>query len=412
MKKVRKPRIAHIATIDMSLHYLLLNQLRILKQVGYEVVGISASGPEVPSIEAAGIRHISVEMTRSPFTPLLDLRALWQLYYVISQGRFDIVHTHTPKAGLLGRCAAKLAGVPVVVHTSHGLIFHERSPWYSRRFFIAIEKLAAWCSDLILSVNEEDVITVIKEGICDFSKIKVLSNGGIGIDLERFDPASVSQADIAARRREVKLSDENRVVGFVGRLVEDKGLLELFEAIHIVQNRMPKVRLLVIGPVDTEKPDAVTPDVVEEYGIADVCRFLGLRQDLPELYSLMDVFVLPSHREGFPVVPMEASAMGIPCVLTDVRGCREVVEHGQNGLLVPFGDVDALADAIYELLTDDERAQQMGKKARCIAMERFDEQKVFEKVEAEYARLLHAKDLPVPEPTERSFPDCENKHDL
>ena len=405
-------KIAHITTVDMSLRYLLLNQLCDLKQAGYEVVGISSSGPEVPSIEAAGIRHISVEMTRSSFTPLLDLRALWQLYRVISREKFTIVHTHTPKAGLLGRCAAKLAAVPVVVHTNHGFIFHKRSPWYFRRIFVAFEKIAALCSDLILSVNEEDIKTAIDEDICDSSKIRPLGKGGIGIDLTRFDPSRVSQMDIATRMREVKLSDQNKVVGFVGRLVREKGLLELFEAIRIVRNQVPDVRLLVVGPVDTEKPDAVTPDAAKEYDIADICRFLGLRHDLPELYSLMDVVVLPSHREGFPVVPMEAAAMGVPCIVTDVRGCREVIEHGRNGLIVPCGNACALAGAISELLTHQERAQQMGKEARRMATKRFNEKIVFENVRTEYAKLLHTKGALVPEPSASLSLDRDNEHDL
>jgi len=389
-------KVAHITTIDMSLRYLLLNQLRSLQQAGYEVVGISSPGLEVPAIEAAGIQHISVIMTRNPFTPLQDLRALWQLYRVFRRERFTIVHTHTPKAGILGRWAAKLAKVPVIVHTSHGFVFHENSPWLWRRFFVVLEKIAAYCSDLIFSVNHEDIETAIREGICNPDKIVPLGNGGIGIDITLFDPDRFPPDHIARKRLEVGLPNGASVVGFVGRLVQEKGLLELFAAARIVREQVPDVRLLIVGPVDTEKSDALTPDTAQDYGIADICHFLGMRQDMPELYALMDVFVLPSHREGFPRAPMEASAMKVPCVVTNIRGCREAVEHGRNGLLVPLGDVQALADAIIELLTDREKARRMGEEGRRMALERFDERLVFEKVKAEYARLLREKGLPVP----------------
>jgi glycosyltransferase involved in cell wall biosynthesis len=387
-------KVAHITTIDMSLHYLLLNQLRSIQQAGYKVVGISSSGSEVSTLETAGIRHIPVSMTRN-VTPVADLISLWHLYLVFRREKFTIVHTHTAKPGLLGQMAARMAGIPIVVNTLHGFYFHDHMTPALRRFYITLEKIAARCSDVILSQNREDIETAIHEGICPPEKIKHLGNG---IDVQRFNPARFTPQDIARKRLELGLPNGASVVGFVGRLVREKGLLELFAAARIVRERVPEVHFLIVGPVDKEKPDALTPDSAQEYGIADICHFLGMRQDMPELYALMDVFVLPSHREGFPRAPMEASAMKVPCVVTNIRGCREAVEHGRNGLLVPLGHVRALADAIVELLTNREKARRMGEEGRRMALERFDERLVFEKVKAEYARLLREKRLPVPEP--------------
>jgi glycosyltransferase involved in cell wall biosynthesis len=391
-------RVAHITTVDLSLHYLLLGQLRSIQEAGYEVIGISSPGAEVPAIEAAGIRHIPIPMTRRAFTPLADLGSLWRLYRIIRRQQFTIVHTHTPKAGLLGRWAAKLAGTPIIVHTSHGLVFDSRSPRMWRGFFIVMERLAARCSDLIFSVNHEDIATAIREGICEPKKIMALGDGGIGVDTVLFSRGRFSTDDIARKRAEVGLPDQAPVVGFVGRLVREKGLLELFEAARIVRGRVPEVHLLVIGPADADKPDALSPESARAYGIDDICHFLGLRQDMPELYALMDVLVQPSHREGFGRVLAEGAAMEVPAVATDIRGCREAVAHGRNGLLVPLGDVQALADAVVELLTDREKARLMGAEGRRMALERFDERLVFEKVKAEYARLLREKGIPVPEP--------------
>jgi glycosyltransferase involved in cell wall biosynthesis len=374
----------------MSIRYLLLNQLQSISAEGYKVVGMSTAGPDVATIEAAGIRHIAVPMTRS-FTPLADLVSLWRLYRVMRRERFTIVHTHNPKPGLIGQSAARLARVPIVINTLHGFYFHDHTPPFWRRFYIFTEKIAAWCSDVILSQNQEDMVTAVQEGICPTEKIKHLGNG---IDVERFHRARIQPEALAQKRQELHLTAERPVVGFVGRLVAEKGILELLEAARLVLAQLPGLQFLIIGPIDKEKPDHLTPAVAEAYGVADACIFAGMRQDMPELYALMDLFVLPSHREGFPRSPMEASAMGVPCIVTDIRGCREAVEHEENGLLVPRQAPEALAQAIIALLTDREMARGMGERGRQMAEERFDERLVFAKVKGEYARLLREKGLP------------------
>lgn len=391
-------KVAHVATTVMSLRYLLLRHLVSLQQAGYEVVGVSSPGPDIPSIEAVGIRHIAVPMSRSAMTPLADLRALYWLYRTMRRERFTIVHTHTPKAGLLGRWAAKLARVPVIVHTNHGFIFHEGSNTYWRALIAFLERLAASCCDLILSVNHEDIETATRMGICNSAKLMPLGNGGMGVDVGLFDPSRFSAADLVNKRRELGLPSDAKVVGFVGRLVREKGLLELFSAIRVVAGLVPGVRLLIVGPVDSAKPDAVSPEAAREYGISDICVFTGLRQDTPELYAIMDIFVLPSHREGFSLALAEASAMGVPVVATNIRGCREAVQHDRNGLLVPLGNVQALADAIMHLLTNTDEARQMGQRGRYLAIESFDERKVFEKIGMEYTRLLLEKGQVTREP--------------
>jgi glycosyltransferase involved in cell wall biosynthesis len=377
-------KVAHITTVDLSLRYLLLNQLKSIAGAGYEVIGVSSSGPDVPVIEAAGIRHISIPITRN-FTPLADLLSLLRLYRVMRREHVTIVHTHTPKPGLLGQLAARLAGVPVVINTLHGFYFHEHMHPIWRRFYITTEKIAALCSDIILSQNSEDIRTAVAEGICAPKKIKYLGNG---IDVRHFDRCHLTAEAMMTKRNELGLPLGTPVVGFVGRLVEEKGLKELLEAARSIVVHVPSVRFLIVGAIDRDKPDAITPSIAETYGVADHCVFAGMRQDMLELYALMDVFVLPSHREGFPRAPMEASAMSVPCVVTDIRGCREAVEHESNGFLVPLGDVDALAQAISTLLCDPMMARRLGEQGRRMAEERFDERLVFETVKAEYVRLL------------------------
>ncbi|MCL4872099.1 MAG: glycosyltransferase family 4 protein [Anaerolineae bacterium] len=382
-------KVAHITTIDLSLRFLLLNQLQSLRAAGYEVMGISCAGPDVPVLEASGIRHIPVPMTRR-FSPLPDLLSLWRLYRVMRRERFAIVHTHNPKPGLLGQVAAWLAGTPIIVNTVHGFYFHEGMKPFWRRFYITVEKIAARCSDVILSQNSEDMVTAVTTHICPPDKIKYLGNG---IDIARFNRDCLPPETISYTRAALGIPSGAPVVGFVGRLVAEKGILELLTAVRQVIAQQPQTRLLIIGPLDGEKADALTPAVAADYGLADTCIFSGMRQDMPELYALMDVFVLPSHREGFPRSPMEASAMGVPCVVTDIRGCREAVIHGRNGYLTPLGDIDALAAAILDLLADKDKARQMGQNGRQMAEELFDEQLVFARVKAEYTRLLQARGM-------------------
>jgi glycosyltransferase involved in cell wall biosynthesis len=379
-----KPRVAHVTTVDLSLRYLLLNQLQRIQEEGYEVFAVSAAGPDVAALEESGIPHFAVPMTRR-FTPVADLRALWSLIRLMRRERFDVVHTHTPKAGLLGQLAARISGVPVVVNTLHGFYFHDDTKPGPRRFYIWMERIAARCSDVILSQNREDMATAVEEHIAGPELIKWLGNG---IDIHRFDRRRLSDQALMALRQEIGLPAGTPVVGFVGRLVEEKGILELLQAARTIAREIPEARFLIVGPYDDEKPDALRPEVAERYGVREKCIFVGMRHDMPELYALMDVLVLPSHREGFPRAPMEASSMGVPAVVTDIRGCREAVEHGVNGLLFPVGDSKALAEAVLLLLRDDERRRAMGAAGRRVAEERFDEDKVFDRVLREYERLL------------------------
>lgn len=382
-------RVAHVCTIDLSLRYLLGNQMQHLQRAGFDVIGISAPGPHVPWLQAHGIRHVPVEMKRA-FTPLHDLRAVLELARVMQREKLSIVHTHNAKPGLLGQLAARLAGVPIVVNTIHGFYFQEDTPVLKRRFYVLLEQIAAACSDDILSQSREDLETAVREHLCAHDEIEHLGNG---IDLTCFDPASPA-ADRARVRASLGIAPDALVVGFVGRLVEEKGIRELWAAVREVRTRLPKLVLLIVGETDTHKGDALSRDDAKAAGVDDLCVFTGWRDDLPGLYSAMDVMALPSHREGFPRTLMEAAAMGVPVVATDIRGCREAVEEGKNGVLVPAKDAGALAWALERLLVDEGARTHLGAGGRELAHERFDEQRIFLKVEQHYRALLRDKGQP------------------
>jgi glycosyltransferase involved in cell wall biosynthesis len=386
-------KVAHVATVDLSLRFLLLNQLESLREAGYAVTGISSEGSHVSSLADRGIRHIAVPMTRS-ITPIADLTALWRLYRIMRTERFTIVHCHTPKAELLGQLAARLAHVPVIVDTFRGIYEPPGSGRFQRWLIARLSHVAASCAHLVLFQSREALNGMRRQEVCQADRLAFLGNG---IDVREFDRRRLNPFQLNALRKDLRLDSRKPVVGFVGRLVQEKGLVELFRAMNLVRAVVPDAQLLVVGQTDTDKPDAITTDMASRFGLHGACVFAGLRTDMPAVYGLMDVFVLPSHREGFPRVPMEAASMGLPCVVTNIPGCREVVEHGRNGLLVPVGEPVALADAIASLLTNRELSKRMGQAGRQKAVESFDEERVFATVKAVYARLLAEKGIVHPQ---------------
>lgn len=386
------PRVIHVTTTDMSLELLLGPQLEAMAAAGFEVAGASAPGPYVDALAGRGIAHHPLAHATRSMAPTEDARALAELVRLFRRLRPDIVHTHNPKPGLYGRIAARMARVPVVVNTVHGLYALPEDPWPKRAVVYGLERLAATCSDAELLQNPEDLPTLRRLRI-PAERLTVLGNG---IDLARFDPATVPDDDRRAARAELGATgDDDVVVGLVGRLVREKGYPEVFEAAARLRERCPQVRVAVIGPDEPGKADAVT-EADRTVASAAGVRFLGARHDVVRLYAAMDVHVLASHREGFPRSPMEASAMGVPVVATDVRGCRQAVDDGVTGVLVPVRHPVALAEAIERLAVDATERRRMGAAARSKARRDFDQQRCVDTTTETYRRLLARVGRPDP----------------
>jgi len=271
----------------------------------------------------------------------------------------------------------------VIVNTVHGLYATPEDRPARRAVVYTLERLAARCSHAELVQNAEDIEVLVRLGV-PRRKLHLLGNG---IDLARFDPARVSRERAAQLRAEMGAGPEDVICGLVGRLVWEKGYGEVFAAAARLRSVLPQLRFVVIGPLDPDKPDAVR-DVDLDRARRDGVTFLGLRHDVDELYAAMDIYVLASHREGFPRSAMEAAAMGLPVVATNIRGCRQVVDDGRTGCLVPVRDVDALADAISTLTTDAALRHRLGEAARAKAMAQFDQQHVIDTTLTVYADLL------------------------
>ncbi|MGB8861927.1 MAG: glycosyltransferase family 4 protein [Ilumatobacteraceae bacterium] len=381
-----RPLVIHLTTTDMSLDWLLGPQLRAFQASGYEVVGMSAPGPHLAALTAAGIRHVAVgSLTRRPGIAD-DLRAFRQLVRLLRAERPDVLHTHNPKPGVLGRMAGRIARVPVVVNTQHGLYAQPTDRLRRRVPVYLAERLAAACSHAELVQNPEHAHTLVHTLRVPARRVTVLGNG---IDLVRFDGARQARAD---RRCEWGFAAGDVVAGVVGRLVEEKGLHELFAAAHALRTTGSPVRMVVVGPNDPDKPDGASAAMLSA-AADDGIVFVGARTDMPECYSAMDVFVTATHREGFPRAAMEASASGLPVVATDIRGCRQVVEHGVTGLLVPVRDPEALAKALATLAADPERRARMGAAGAAKAINDFDQQRVIDITLRTYERLLAERGL-------------------
>ena len=381
-------RLVHVTTTDMSLALLLGPQLRAFAAAGYDVIGMSAPGEWVGRLEADGIRHVPLRHATRAVALTHDARALGELRGLFRALRPDIVHTHNPKPGVYGRLAARAARVPVIVNTVHGLYATPDDNWSRRAAVYTLERLAASCSHAELVQNPEDVEVLARLGV-PRPKLHLLGNG---IDLARFDPSRVARERSAALRAEMGAGPDDVVCGLVGRLVWEKGYREVFAAAGRLRATLPQVRVVVVGPRDTDKPDAIS-DADVDRARHDGVTFLGLRHDVEALYTAMDVYVLASHREGFPRSAMEAAAMGVPVVATRIRGCRQVVDDGRTGRLVPVGDVDALTDAIGALVADPRLRRTLGEAARAKAQREFDQQRVIDTTLAVYESLLQRRAL-------------------
>jgi len=388
----------------MSLRFLILPQMLAALDVGAESIGISADGPYCEELESMGLRHLSLPSSTRGMDLAADLRAARQFWSILREERPDVLHTHTPKPGVYGRILGRIGGVPIVINTVHGLYATPDDPLGKRMVVYALEWLAGRFSDRELVQSAEDLELMARWRLAPRSRLRLLGNG---VDLRRFDRSRVDEDARDAIRRELGAKPDDIVVGSVGRLVAEKGFRELFAA----ASKLPDGYVVVcVGPEEPTKADGLTQQELDDARTAGI-RLLGMRTDVDTLYAAMDVFVLPSHREGFPRAAMEASAMGLPVIASDIRGCREVVAHGENGLLVPVGDVQALERAIVDVGSHRETRADMSSAARERAVADFDERRVVRTVMSAYVDAARAKGLydlasalsgPATEPATRS----------
>ncbi len=388
MKNKEHIKVCRIAASDLTLRFLVFEEMKYLRKLGYEVWAVCFPGKWTKDIQDAGIHVEPISITRKLFTPFSDICVLAQLVLLLRREKFDIVHTHTPKANFIGQLAAFITRSPIRICTIHGLYFQRRSSLKKRILFVPIEKIISLIVHKAFSLNKEDVHLLGEWGIYPAEKIVYL---GAGINLERFDPSRFSEEYVAKKKAELGIAHDAKVVGIVARLVKEKGYTTLFQAFGKVLQLFPQAVLLVIGPEEPEKADRFSPDAAQEYGIAEHTIFLGEQADVEKLYPVMDVFVLPSFREGLGRSLLEAAAMKKPVVASDIRGCQEAVDQRKTGFLVPSNQPKPLADAIIHLLSHPEEAKAMGEAGRKKVEREYDYETVLKKIQTEYTKLVQEK---------------------
>jgi len=382
-------RVVHLSNSDIALRVHARNYFAYLRDQGYDLEVVCSPGElvkgDMVTDEGIVVKAISLP---SRYTPVNDFKALVQLVRHFRQQRYDIVHTHAVKPGLLGRIAARLAGTPVVVHSVHGFHYWDDMGSIEKRLFVWLERFAARYCDSLLSQNREDIEFAVRKRICPPDKIHFLGNG---IDVTRFQPDAVSPEVVTAKRRELGVAPDETLVGMIGRLVRLKGYFEYMQAARLLHERGERIKFLAVGAAQDTASAVSPPEMIARYGLQGSMQFLGMRDDIPELMAAIDIVVLASYAEGIPRVLMEAAAMGKPAVGTDVRGTREVIVDGETGYLVPARDAPALADAISRLSAEPATRRQMGQVARQRAEAHFDERFYFWRTDREYRRLIEAK---------------------
>ena len=346
-------KLVRITTVPISLEKLLENQARFFKTF-YSVTLVSSQKEQLQRLaKEQGVNYFSLEMTRK-ITPLHDLRCLLQLIRFLRKDKPHIVHTHTPKAGIVGMLAAFIAGVPLRMHTVAGLPLME-AKGLKKSILYAVERLTYRCATHVYP-NARGLMDFIQEKkLAGKTPLKCIGNGSSnGIDLTYFNPERVSKEQEMSFREKWNISKNDFVFLFIGRLVGDKGVNELVAAFEQLANKIPNAKLLMVGP---QEP---TLDPLKQVTIASIEKnpkivSTAYQQDVRPFLKMAQVFVFPSYREGFPNVVLQAGAMGIPCIVSDINGCNEIIENEVNGLIVPPKSIQPLSEKMYSLYKDPEK---------------------------------------------------------
>lgn len=372
-------RLLHVLTVPLTLRFLR-GQVDFVAQHGFDVHVACAPGEKLQEFSRAHpVTPHGIELTRT-VSPAADLRSLAEMRALIRRLRPDVVHAHTPKGGLIGMMAAASERVPRRIYHLRGLpLITARG--VMRKVLWTTESISFSCAHRVLAVSSSLARAAEDAGILGSSKSKVLAGGsGNGVDARgRFDPTRAPSSEAA--RAKFGLPGDRVVVTYVGRLVRDKGIAELLAAWESIASRGDVV-LFVVGPF--EDRDALPAELVRRITSSTSIHHLEFTEDMPTVYAASDVVVLPSHREGFPNVPLEAASMGLPVVTTDAVGCVDAVVDGRTGRVCALGDVEALERAITSYLDSPETRRSHGAAGRQRALVDFDPQRIWRELLDEY----------------------------
>jgi len=378
-----KPKLIRVTTVPSSLKILLKGQHKFMSAY-FEVIGVSSDEPHLHEVAAAeGIRVVPVAMTRT-ISPLKDLRSVWNLYKLFRKEKPLIVHTHTPKAGIAGMLAAKLAGVKIRLHTVAGLPLME-AKGIKRLILNSVEKLTYRCATNVYPNSKGLYEFICKARFTSEAKLKVIANGSSnGIDVRHFDPEAVSDQEKLSLKQSLGIRATDYVFVFVGRLVGDKGLNELISAFKEVSATNSHLKLLLVGDAESEL-DPLQSTTIKELETNTNILAVGFQDDVRPYFAISDALVFPTYREGFPNVVMQAGAMALPAIVTNINGCNEIIVEGQNGTIIPVKDRRSICKAMHEFLNGD--FNDSSEVCRKMIVDRYEQSVIWRALITEYKTM-------------------------
>ena len=379
--------------MPISFKVLLKGQLRFMASNGFDVKGVSSEGEELREVhENEGIVMEAINMSRK-ITPFQDLKSLWEMWNFLRKEKPQIVHTHTPKAGIIGMLAARLAGVPHRLHTVAGLPLMEATG-IKRKILNFVEKLTYSSATRVYPNSKGLYDFILQNNFTQSNKLKIIANGSSnGINTTFFSPDQVTELERVALREKLNIQPDDFVFVFVGRIVSDKGINELIKAFSELKtaenNELTSIKLLLVGGLESDL-DPLHPETLAEINQNKGIISAGFQQDVRPFFAISDALAFPSYREGFPNVVMQAGAMGLPSIVSDINGCNEIIVEGENGLIIPPKNVEKLKEKMLTLAKDKNLYAKLKENSRRMIEKRYEQSVVWNALLEEYEGLLQS----------------------
>src|SRR5690554_5698861 len=379
-------KLFRITTVPLSLKVLLKGQHRFMSENGFEVIGVSSNGEQLYEVEKEeGVRVEALEMTRT-ISPIKDLKALWNFYHLCKKEKPLMVHSHTPKAGIVGILGAKLAGVPIRLHTVAGLPLMEATG-VKRKVLDFVEKLTYACATKVYPISYGMESFILENSLTKKRMVKVLANGSSnGIDSQFFKSENILEKDKSELKKRLKIKENDLVIIFVGRLTGDKGINELITAFKKLT--LSDVKLLLVGPFESEL-DPLQSSTLKEIDLNTDIISVGYQKDVRPYLGISDFMVFPSYREGFGNVVAQAGLMDLPCIVSNITGCNEIIKDGVNGTIIPVKNVEAIQKAMQKMMEDKEYYSKLKENARPMIQSRYEQSVVWKALLEEYNSLIN-----------------------
>jgi glycosyltransferase involved in cell wall biosynthesis len=375
-------KLIRITTIPLSLDKLLPGQLHYMNNF-YEVTAVSSDNEYLKKIGLReNVKTFSIEMSRK-ITPIKDLQAVFKMFLFLRKEKPLIVHSHTPKAGILAMIASKCAGVPIRLHTVAGLPLMETSGF--KRFLLEkVEKHTYQCATKVYPNSTGLYNFILENKFGQPQKMKVIGNGSSnGIDTTHFSPNEVSNREQQFLKTELGINEEDFVFIFVGRLVGDKGINEVVQAFKKLTGQNAKIKLILVGMPEQEL-DPLENQTQEEINNNKNILFVGYKDDIRPYLAISKALIFASYREGFPNVVLQAGAMGLPSIVTNINGCNEIIIDGKNGIIIPVKNTEAIENAVRTIVEDIDFYNYMQSNARKMITSRYEQKAIWEAILQEY----------------------------